>query len=62
MRVPSRKYSFAQRIWFAKDWIVKREMFGETEVISTVVCDEPVAVSVVGNEDEEEVCKKIEIK
>ena len=54
VRVPSRQYSFAQRIWFAKDWIIKREMFGETEVISTVVCDQPVSVSVVGAEGEED--------
>ena len=44
VRVPARHFRFGQRIWFPIGWIVKRVQYGETDVIPTVVSEEPRSV------------------
>ena len=41
VRVPSRYFKFGQRIWFPSDWVIKKVQYGETDVIPTVVTEEP---------------------
>ena len=41
VRLPTRNFRFKQRIWFPGNWVVKRVVYGEAEVIPTVIVEEP---------------------
>ena len=37
VRNPLRVFMVAYRIWFPKNWVIKRYLYGEAEVIPTIV-------------------------
>jgi len=42
---PNRFYRFSCRIWFPQNWIVRRHLYGDEEVIPTVISDVPVGAA-----------------
>ena len=39
VRRGTRTFTFSQRIWFPGNWVVKRILYGETEIIPTVIVE-----------------------
>ena len=44
VRIPTRSFSWAFRIWRPSKWVVKRHLDGEEETIPTVILDSPISV------------------
>ncbi|XP_064624711.1 uncharacterized protein LOC135486100 isoform X2 [Lineus longissimus] len=45
IRYPTREYYFHTRTWLPRNWVVKRHLHGESEVIPTVIVETPTAIT-----------------
>lgn len=43
VKKPNRVFQFSCRIWFPHRWVIKRHLYGEVEVIPTIIADSPIS-------------------
>ena len=54
VKIPTREFTFAARIWMPSRWIVRRHLYGVNEVIPTIITKTPAGVAT-GRQDADQV-------